>query len=54
MDKHPQRYILPFVRPTGFDNPRRFILDVFENRYMDLPEVAETLDTVGSADSQEI
>ena len=54
MNEHPQRYILPFVRPTGFDNPRRFILDVFENWYMHFPKITETLNTARSAEGQEV
>jgi len=54
MDEHPQRYILPSVLPTRFDDPRSFIPDIFENWYMDLPEISETLYAVGSAKSQEV
>lgn len=54
MNEHPQRYILPIVLPKGFDDPRSFILDISENRHMDLPEISKALYAAGSAKSQEV
>lgn len=54
MDEHPQSDVLPIVPPTRIYNPCRFVLDALKDRYMDFPKIAETLDSFGSAECQEV